>query len=73
MCAADSTIEPPWTKFDDHGHIVDAGVNGEGYQHQCRDASLLWETAAESEKTAIKPWQWQLGDTVESVFGPSKG
>ena len=69
MCAADSTIEPPWFQSNDAGQIIDAGVDGEGYQHECRNASLLWETAAKSEKAALKPWRWQLGDTIESVFG----
>jgi hypothetical protein len=43
-------------------------MDGEEYQHQCRDASPLWEVAARSEKTALKPWGWRMGDTIASVF-----
>ena len=69
MCAADSTIEPPKLEYNDMGQVIDANVDGEGYQHQCSDASLLWGTAAKSEKLAVKPWDWRIGDTVESVLG----
>ena len=69
LCAADSTIEPPWFRYDNLGQIIDKGVDGEGYQHQCHDASPLWEAAVKSENAAVKPWQWSLGDTVESIFG----
>jgi len=68
LCAADGTIEPPWLILDKAGDIVDGGVDGEGYQHHCRDASPLWEAAAGSEKTALKPWGWRMGDTIASVL-----
>lgn len=69
MCAADSTIEPPFLVYDDLGQLLDSGVDGVDVQHQCRDTSPLWKIAVESESSAVKPWEWQLGDTVESVFG----
>ncbi|KAL8648402.1 MAG: hypothetical protein Q9226_006010 [Calogaya cf. arnoldii] len=69
MCAADSTIEPPWVERDDRGQVIDFGIDGEGSRHQCRDSSLLWAIAEKSEKVPLKPWDWQLGETVESVFG----
>lgn len=49
--------------------MVDAGVDGEGYQHQCRDANNLWKVVAQSEANPIEPWGWKMRDTVESVFG----
>lgn len=69
LCAADGTIEPPWLRHNEEGDVVDGGVDGEGFRHHCRDASLLWETAATSENEAVKLWDWQMGDTIESVFG----
>ena len=66
-CAADSTIEPPWIRHDRAGKLV-TGVDGEGYEHQCRDNSLLWNVATDSEQKAFSRWDWQQGDTVESVF-----
>ena len=72
MCAADDTIEPPWVERDDAGQVADVGVDGMGYEHQCRDSSLLWRTAMGSEDRAVRPWRWQLGDTIESVFGPKE-
>lgn len=56
MCAADGTLEPPWVSYDKLGQVIDAGIDGEGYQHQCHDASPLWEVAAKSENAAVKPW-----------------
>ena len=69
LCAADGTLEPPFLIRDNVGQVFHKGISGEGYQHQCHDASPLWEAAAKSESAAVKPWQWSLGDTVESVFG----
>ncbi|MCJ1405495.1 hypothetical protein MMC11_008723, partial [Xylographa trunciseda] len=66
-CAGDSTIEPPWEEKDGGGYIVKHGVDGEGYQHQCKDTSLLWKYAELSERKAITPWEWRRGDTVESI------
>ena len=68
LCAADGTIEPPWLTFDEAGETIGGGVDGEGYQHQCRDSGPLWKAAAASEETALKPWGWRMGDTVESAF-----
>ena len=72
MCAADETIEPPWEIFDNDGNLVDGGVDGEGYSHQCRDSSFLWEVVMRSEEQAITPWEWHDGDTVSSVFQPQE-
>lgn len=72
MCAADDTIEPPWINKTSDNFIIDAGVSGEGYRHQCRDASLVWETVMQSEHEPIEPWNWTMGDTVQSVFGKKK-
>lgn len=69
MCAADSTIEPPQKSYDKEGKLIDYHVDGEGYQHQCRDPALLWRTVMDSEREAVKPFEWTKGDTVESVFG----
>lgn len=68
MCSADSTIEPPWLTFNDAGEIEDFGIDGEGYTHECREPSLLFETVMSSEKDSVKKWGWKTGDTVESVF-----
>ncbi|KAK0510480.1 hypothetical protein JMJ35_006912 [Cladonia borealis] len=67
LCAADSTIEPPWIRHDKAGKPV-TGVDGVGYEHQCRDNSLLWNVATKSEQKAFPRWDWRQGDTVESVF-----
>ena len=48
--------------------MVSAGVDSEGYQHQCRDDSLLWGISAKSERAAINRWQWAQGDTIENIF-----
>lgn len=69
MCAGDSTIEPPWVRKDEAGNIIRQGVDGHGVQHTCKDTRLLWETAEKSEEAGIDPWNWQVGDTVERVFG----
>lgn len=69
MCAADSTIEPPQKSYDKDGKLIDFHVDGEGYQHKCRDPALLWQTVMSSEKDGVKPFDWAKGDTVESVFG----
>ena len=68
-CAADGTIEPPWVKYGDSGEVERSGVDGMGFQHPCRDDGLLWDISARSEEAAVKPWQWRMGDTIESVFG----
>ncbi|CAD6592347.1 MAG: hypothetical protein ASARMPREDX12_005995 [Alectoria sarmentosa] len=67
LCAADSTIEPPWIRQDKAGKPV-TGVDGEGYEHQCRDNSLLWDVAKDSEQKAFSSWDWKQGDTIESIF-----
>lgn len=67
MCAADSTIEPPWRIYDAAGDVLDAGINGEGFTHECRDNSLLWEMVINSEAQPLKPWNWHDGDTVEGT------
>ncbi|KAL8989127.1 MAG: hypothetical protein Q9177_001925 [Variospora cf. flavescens] len=72
MCAADGTIEPSKITYDDSGHAIQFQVDGEGFQHQCKDASRLRRIVEQSEKKAIKPWEWQMGDTVGSVW-PSGG
>lgn len=72
MCAADDTIEPPWLNKTSDGVLVDAGVNGVGYRHQCRDPSMMWETVMQSEHKAIQPWNWTMGDTIQSVFGKAQ-
>ncbi|KAM0794356.1 hypothetical protein BDR22DRAFT_895208 [Usnea florida] len=69
LCAADGTLEPPWVIRDNVSQAIHKGISGEGYQHQCHDASPRSEATAKSENAAVKPWQWSLGDTVESVFG----
>ena len=56
-------------KYGDSGEVEEAGVDGMGYQHQCRDSGLLWDISAKSEEVAVKSWYWPMGDTVESVFG----
>ncbi|KAJ6036864.1 hypothetical protein N7540_001143 [Penicillium herquei] len=68
LCAADDTLEPPWLSFNDKGDVIDAGVDGEGFRHKCRDTSLLWSTAANSESIPVDPWGWKLDDTVNGVF-----
>lgn len=69
LCAGDDTIEPPWFVEDENGNIVDAGVDGMGYSHQCRDASLTWNTIMKTEKEPIEKWSWGNGDTVQKIFG----
>ncbi|CAF9919343.1 MAG: hypothetical protein ALECFALPRED_001130 [Alectoria fallacina] len=66
-CTGDGTIEPPWEETDPSGHIINYGVDGEGYQHECRDTRRLWEASLQSEEHAVKPWDWHMGDSVESV------
>ncbi|KAI4230241.1 MAG: hypothetical protein L6R36_000206 [Xanthoria steineri] len=68
MCAADSTIGPSKITFDQSGQATQFMVDGEGYQHQCRDHSGLRRIVQQSEKQAVKPWEWKPGDTVESVW-----
>ncbi|MCJ1391224.1 hypothetical protein MMC18_004086 [Xylographa bjoerkii] len=68
-CSGDSTIEPPWEERDGGGYIVKHGVDGEGTQHQCKDTSMLWKYAEQSERKAVAPWDWRRGDTVESIEG----
>lgn len=48
--------------------VIQTSVDGVGVQHQCRNASPLWKIAKEFESSATRPWQWQVGDTVENVF-----
>ncbi|KAL8922103.1 MAG: hypothetical protein Q9172_003708 [Xanthocarpia lactea] len=68
MCAADSTIEPSKVTLDKDGQATQFMVDGEGYQHQCRDHSGLRRIVEQSEKQAVKEWVWRMGDTVESVW-----
>ena len=56
-------------KYGDSGEVERSGVDGMGYQHQCRNSYLLWDISARSEEAAVKSWQWRMGDTIESVFG----
>lgn len=56
-------------RYGDSGEVEETGVDGMGYQHRCRDSSLLWEVSARPEDVAVKPWDWRMGDTIESVFG----
>lgn len=62
ICAADSTIEPPWEDTDADGDVLHYGFDGVGYQHQCRDTSKLWEASARSEERAVLDWGWGIGD-----------
>ncbi|CAL8574732.1 hypothetical protein XPA_000685 [Xanthoria parietina] len=68
MCAADSTIEPSKITLDASGQATQFMVDGEGYQHQYRDHSGLRRIVERSEREAVKPWEWKMGDTVESVW-----
>ncbi len=72
MCAADSTIEPSKVTLDKDGQATQFQVDGEGYQHRCRDHSGLRRIVEQSEKQAVKEWDWRMGDTVESVW-PLRG
>ncbi|KAI1337657.1 hypothetical protein F5Y15DRAFT_417798 [Xylariaceae sp. FL0016] len=69
LCAADGTVEPPDVIKDSAERLVYWGINGMGYQHQCRDAELLRETVLSSERRPVTPWDWETGDTIRSVFG----
>ncbi|KAJ6783185.1 hypothetical protein PWT90_07876 [Aphanocladium album] len=69
LCNGDDTIEPPWFVRDDDGNILDAGVNGVGFKHQCRDTRAVWDKVMDTEKKSIPLWDWQMGDTISSVFG----
>ena len=62
-CAADGTIEPAEHVLVDGKH--GRRIHGMGYTHQCRDSSLL----REMNGRLVAPWDWQQGDTIQSVFG----
>jgi hypothetical protein len=69
MCAGDSTIESPIFEKGEAGNIVSQRVDGHGVTHKCKNTDHLWSIATGSESKAFESWDWQLGDTVESVFG----
>jgi hypothetical protein len=62
-CFGDGTIEPAEQIVKDGKH--GRRIHGMGYTHQCRDTSLLWEMNG----ATVDSWDWQHGDTIESVFG----
>ncbi|KAI9734740.1 MAG: hypothetical protein M1818_006727 [Claussenomyces sp. TS43310] len=67
VCAADSTIEPAEDVVDGDKHGW--RIHGMGYQHQCRDTTLLFEMDGET----VEDWNWRQGDTLHSVFGATVG
>ncbi|KAL8870429.1 MAG: hypothetical protein Q9174_003526 [Haloplaca sp. 1 TL-2023] len=71
MQGQNSTIEPSKITVDKDGHATQFQVDGEGYQHQCRDHSGIRRIVEQSEKQAVKEWDWRMGDTIESVW-PSR-
>lgn len=68
MCSADDTIEPPQEQYNSDGNLVDLSIDGMGYVHQCRDSGHIWDIVRRSEKVPIEKWDWEINDTVESVF-----
>lgn len=46
---------------------MEYGVDGESYQHECRDTRRLWEMSLQSKEHAVEHYDWHMGDTVESV------
>ena len=69
MCLGDSTIEPPWIDTDGAGNIKAFGIDGVGIEHKCKDTSRIIDMARRTRTETFQPWEWQAGDTVESVFG----
>ncbi|KAE8380418.1 hypothetical protein BDV26DRAFT_290345 [Aspergillus bertholletiae] len=69
MCSADDTIEPPQEHYDSDGNLIDINVDGMGHIHRCRDSRRIWEVVQQSEQSPIDKWDWEINDTVESVFG----
>jgi hypothetical protein len=43
ICAADNTIEPATTLWEDDGTVVEhTGIRHDSFVHQCRDSSDIW-------------------------------
>jgi hypothetical protein len=69
LCSADGTLERPKSILDKNGDILRDDINGEGVEHRCRDQSLLWNLARQTEKEPISVMpQAQPGDTVWDLF-----
>ncbi|KAI5865373.1 hypothetical protein GGS23DRAFT_603950 [Durotheca rogersii] len=69
MCLGDSTIEPPWIEKDAAGNIQAFGIDGYGTHHKCKDTTRMLGVARRARTETFDPWDWQDGDTVETVFG----
>ncbi|KAF1988224.1 hypothetical protein K402DRAFT_402920 [Aulographum hederae CBS 113979] len=74
LCAGDSTIEPPWTRTDVRGNILMADVDGEGFEHMCKDTSQMQALTMAAQRDGgaggeLGKWHWRAGDNVESIFG----
>lgn len=69
MCSGDDTLEPPKLAHDAQGNIIEMNVDGAGYQHSCKNTDYLYDIVASSEENAVQLWDWQVGDTVQKVFG----
>jgi hypothetical protein len=69
LCSADGTLERPKSILDKNGDILRDDINGEGVEHRCRDQSLLWNLARQTEKEPISVMpQAHPGDTVWDLF-----
>ena len=48
--------------MDEDGNIMKYTVDGEGYQHECREPSRrIWEASLRSEKQVVERWDWAHG------------
>lgn len=69
LCAGDDTLEPATRQVDADGSEHWA-VTGVGVMHaQCRNNDLPREVSRQSQEVPFKPWGWEPGQTVGSVFG----
>ena len=70
-CAGDDTIEPPKEHYNSNGDLEYLNVDGLGYRHQCRDITYIRDVVEKSEQEPLSKWDWEMGQTVQSVFGMS--
>lgn len=64
ICAADDTLEPPQTVFNEQGQKVQI-IDGVGHiDHQCRDPAPLWRAVKEG---IVRPYDEAiLGNSVRA-------